>query len=279
MTESPLLSIVIAVLNNAATLGRCIESVLAQDYKNRELIVIDGGSTDGSLEIVREHASKLAYWESKPDRGVYHAFNKGLQKASGEWIYFLGSDDYLWDRRVTDRMSMHLAGAYPTYRVVYSQVCFVTPQGETLEVLGRPWKECRRWFRQGFMIPHQAVFHHRSLFDVHGPFDETFRLAGDYELLLRELAKREALFVPGIIVAAYQFGGSGSLPDNSLRVLKERRLAHVLNGIRFPGFLWYAMIRTLIRIALWKMLGERTTRRVLDWGRAVLGKPPFWTRI
>ena len=81
------------------------------------------------------------------------------------------------------------------------------------------------------------------------------------------------------VVLAWQFGGSSSLPDNSLRVLRERRLAHVLNGIRFPGFLWYAMIRTLIRIALWKMLGERTTRRVLDWGRAVLGKPPFWTRI
>src|SRR5437588_11520414 len=114
MTENPLLSIVIGVLNNAATLGRCIESVLAQDYKNRELIVIDGGSTDGSLEIVREHAAKLAYWESKPDRGGYHAFNKGLQKASGEWIYFLGSDDYLWALCVKARQSINLRGTEAT---------------------------------------------------------------------------------------------------------------------------------------------------------------------
>src|SRR2546429_924550 len=81
---NPCISVVVPVLNNHATLRRCIQSVLTQEYGNCELIVMDGGSTDGSLDILHEYASKLAYWESSPDRGIYHAFNKGVEKATGE---------------------------------------------------------------------------------------------------------------------------------------------------------------------------------------------------
>lgn len=274
------ISVVIALLDRRETLERCIDSVAGQTYAQREIVVIDGGSTDGSLEILRARAKQLAYWESQPDRGLYHAFNKALQKTTGDWIYFLGADDFLWERQALEKMAPHLARALPEHRVVYAQANFVTAAGEVLETMGAPWEGFRRRFLQGFTIPHQATFHHRSLFEARGPFDESFRMGGDYEMLLRELPQRAPLFVPGVIVAGYQFGGGSSAPANTLEVLRVVRRAQRRNGIRFPGLLWHAAVaRALIRVALWKVLGERAAKRLLDWGRALMGKPAFWTRI
>jgi len=278
-SEQPLISVVVAVLDNAATLERCLESVSAQTLRRVELIVMDGGSTDGGVEILRRHAPRIAYWESQRDRGLYHAFNKALAKARGEWLYFLGADDYLWDASVFERIAPHLAAARPEHRIVYGQANFVSARGEILEVLGRPWSEFRGRFLQGFMLPHQAVFHHRSLFEARGVFNEEVRIGGDYELLLRELKERPAHFVPDMVVAGYQFGGGSSEPRNSLKILQVVRRAQQLNGIT-PGLLWYAAAaRTWLRVALWKVLGEQGAKRLLDRGRALLGKPPFWTRV
>lgn len=271
---------IVALLNRRSTLKRCVDSVLDQTWSERELIVIDGGSTDGGVDILHAYAPRLAYWESAPDHGLYHAFNKALGKATGDWIYFLGADDFLWDRHVLERMAPYLANALPEHRVVYAQANFVTAAGETLETMGAPWEGFRHRFLQGFMIPHQATFHHRSLFEARGAFDESFRMGGDYEMLLRELPQRAPLFVPGVIVAGYRFGGASSAPANALEVLRVVRRAQRRNRIRFPGLLWYAAVaRALIRIALWKVCGERAAKRLLDWGRALMGKPAFWTRI
>ena len=279
-SAAPRISVVVALLNRRATLERCLDSVIGQSYASRELLVIDGGSTDGSVDLLRARGAAIAHWESEPDRGLYHAFNKALGKASGDWIYFLGADDYLWAPDVFGKIAPHLSRALPAHRVVYAQANFVTAAGAVLETMGAPWEGHRRRFLQGFMIPHQATFHHRSLFEERGGFDESFRMGGDYELLLRELPARAPLYVPGIIIAGYQFGGASSAPDNTLEVLRVVRRAQRANGIRFPGLLWHAAVaRALIRVALWTLLGERIAKRLLDLGRAVLGKPAFWTRI
>ena len=276
---APRISVVVALLDRRDTLARCLDSVIAQTWAARELLVIDGGSTDGSLDLVRARAASITYWESERDRGLYHAFNKALAKASGDWIYFLGADDYLWEPHAFEKMAPHLVRAMPAHRVVYAQANFVTASGELLETMGSPWETFRERFLQGFMIPHQATFHHRSLFAERGAFDESFRMGGDYELLLRDLPSRAPLFVPGVIVAGYQFGGASSAPANTLEVLRVVRRAQRKNGVR-PGLLWYAAVaRALIRIALWTVLGERIAKRLLDWGRALMGKPAFWTRV
>jgi glycosyltransferase involved in cell wall biosynthesis len=91
-----MISVIVAVFNGAKTLQQCIDSVAGQTYPHKELIVIDGGSIDGTREILEGDATKLAYWVSEPDRGIYHAWNKALARARGDWICFLGADDYLW---------------------------------------------------------------------------------------------------------------------------------------------------------------------------------------
>lgn len=281
MQESrPLVSVIVALYNRRGTLQRCIDSVATQSYGRKELVIIDGGSTDGGIEVLQANRDRISYWESERDRGLYHAFNKGVGKASGDWLYFLGADDFLWAPDVLERMAPHLERAYPPYGIVYGRAAFVSEAGNVLEMLGHPWEAFRRRFRQGFMLPHQAVFHHRQLFEIYGQFNETFRMGGDYEFLLRILKRGDPLFAPDVVVAGYQFGGDSSAPQHAIQVLESVRRAQRLNGVGFPGVLWFgSAARAVTRLLLWRLLGERRARRVLDWGRAVLGKPAFWTRV
>ncbi len=102
--KQPFISIIIAVLNAEKTLRQSIGSISKQTYSNWELIVIDGGSTDGTINILNNNSKSIAYWESKPDKGIYHPWNKALSHANGDWIYFLGDDDFLCENDVLDRI-------------------------------------------------------------------------------------------------------------------------------------------------------------------------------
>ena len=145
--------------------------------------------------------------ESKPDRGIYHAWNKALSHASGEWICFLGSDDFFWKNDVLEKMvpSLEIAGE-KNVRLVYGRVGSIGKTGKAQTFLGAPWdKETGVKRQSNSSTP--GMLHHSSFFRDHGGFDESFHIAADYEILLRELADREALFVPDVVVAAIQYGG------------------------------------------------------------------------
>jgi len=278
-TSAPLISVVIAVFEGAETIQRCIDSVSVQTYVPKELIVIDGGSTDGTLEILRRNESNLAYWESEADRGIYHAWNKGLDHARGDWICFLGSDDQFWTPDVLERMVPTLVRAYPPVRVVYGEVLRVNRMGQEVLRVGEDWGSAKKSFQQVMNIPHPGLMHHRSLFEEHGGFDESFRIAGDYELLLRELRHNDALFVPGLVVAGVQHGGVSATPHGRLVSLVESRRAQRKLGITRPGRVWLvAYAKALIRLWLWRALGSRVAPYVFDFGRALTGKGPYWTR-
>ena len=100
-------SIIVAVFNRVKTLQSCIDSIFAQDYSDKQIIIIDGGSNDGTVELLKVNDKKIDYWESEPDRGIYHAFNKGIKHAKGDWIYFLGSDDYFWSHHTLSIVAHH----------------------------------------------------------------------------------------------------------------------------------------------------------------------------
>lgn len=272
MTEqAPLISIIVAVYNGAGTISRCVESVVAQGYTRKELIVIDGGSNDGTLEILKRYASGITFLHSGRDRGISHAWNKGLAHARGKWICFIGADDYLWGEDVLERMAPFLRMADGKTRVVYGRVNVVSPNGTVIMAAGNAWN--RRRFQQVMCIHHQGVFHHHSLFDFHGGFDESYRIAGDYELLLRELKTREAEFVPGIIVAGAQHGGVSSDPDRSLRVLREIARARRQNNIRglAPLLIW-TYIKAIVRRGMVSLLGRAPSRHIANLYRRFTGR-------
>lgn len=269
--HAPLVSIIVAVYNGAETISRCIRSIVTQGYARKELIVIDGGSTDGTREILARFSNGIAYLESERDRGISHAWNKGLAHARGEWVCFIGADDYMWKEDVLERMAPFLSEAEGKTRVVYGQVNVVRANGTVVMAIGDAWDRAR--FQQVMCIHHQGVFHHRSLFDTHGGFDESYRTAGDYELLLRELKNRDAMFVSGIIVAGAQHGGISSDPSRSLMVLREIARARRQNRIRgLPLILVWSFCKAQVRHALGRVLGKGPTRQIANLYRKLTGR-------
>ena len=281
MTEQSqtLITIIIAVFNGAKTLQQCIDSVAQQSYANKQLIIIDGGSTDGTVELLQANDQSISYWVSEPDSGIYNAWNKGLVQAKGEWVCFLGADDYFWDDLVLARMSESLVKLPANIRVTYSQIMLLSEDGQELYLTGEPWQKIKQRFKQLMSIPHPGTMHSRDLFEQQGYFDESFRIVGDYELLLRELKTADAAYIPNMISVGMLQGGISSNPQNALSQLYEVRRAQQKHGLKLPSANWLmAVLRVYIRLLLWRVVGENTARKALDLGRCLMGLPPHWTR-
>jgi glycosyltransferase involved in cell wall biosynthesis len=279
INSDPFISVVVAAFNSVEILGRCINSVEHQTYSHKELLVIDGGSKDGTVELLEANSQKISYWISELDHGIYHAWNKALPCARGEWICFLGADDYFWDATVLGRISEQLRILPPNIRVVYGQNMLVNARGESLYSMGESWDTVKARFWTSMCLPHPGMMHHRSLFEEHGPFNESFRIAGDYEMLLRELKRADALFIPNLIIAGVRQGGISSHPDAARLVLSESRRAQRMHGQRFPSLLWLRSVaKVYLRYLLWRLFGERVARRALDLGRHMFNRPRYWTK-
>ena len=273
------ISVIVAVFNGAKTLQQCIDSVANQTYLNNELIVIDGGSADGTVDILKNNSNKITFWTSEPDNGIYHAWNKGLTKSKGDWICFLGADDYFWDEVVLDKISLYLNKIPTSTHVAYGKIMLLSKNDKPLYSIGKPWDQVKHQFTQYMSIPHPGAMHRKSLFDKNGNFDESFKIAGDYELLLREFKKREAVFIP-IIIAGVRQGGISCNSGHSLKLLLEVRRAQWKNGFYMPSFSWiFGVIRLFIRKIIWATVGERIARKWLDFLRRLNGLPDYWTKI
>lgn len=271
MDSMPLISVIVAVYNGAPTLQQCLDSVNSQSYARTQLIVVDGASKDGSAKIIESNQHKIDYWVSEPDRGIYDAWNKGLAQARGDWICFIGSDDYLWDSSALRTMANQLVRVPLGIRVVYGQIMLLDSQGRELHAIGKPWNQIQARFKELMCLPHPAVMHRKDLFAQHGNFDAGFRIAGDYDLLLRELKQNDALFLPDIVVTAMRQGGISSNPGNNLKALREVRSAQLKNGLHTPGWAWrLAMARSYVSFAMAQVLGVKLTRAVLNAVKAVL---------
>lgn len=277
---APLITVIIAVFNGIKTLKQCIDSVASQTYSNVELIVIDGGSKDGSVDLLNANHNKIRYWISEADSGIYNAWNKGLDKARGEWIYFLGADDFFLNADVLQGVIKQLMLLPDDVLVAYGQVMQLDKDALPLYSFGEPWDVVKKSFKKKMAIPHQGVMHRRSLFELHGRFDESFLIMGDYELLLRELNTGKASFMQGIILTGVRSGGLSSSPEYTLTLLDEVRRAKILNGLNSNNGIWMiGLARFYIRSLIWKIFGDTMARRMLDFFRSMLGLPAYWTKI
>lgn len=227
--ERPLISIVIAVFNGAQTLGRALHSVLSQDQAHLlELIVVDGGSTDGTVDIIREFEADIAYWVSEPDHGIYDAWNKALRVVRGQWICFIGADDELVPGAV--KTYADVIARYPERKLQYiSARVQVTSEGKDVRVIGKPWS----WplFQKYMTVAHVGSLHHVSLYETYGIYDTGYRICGDYELLLRPRENLRTLFIDRI--TAKMAAGGVSLKSIAA-TLNETRRAKVVTGGRSP---------------------------------------------
>lgn len=266
--SQPLITIIVAVFNGARTLQQCIDSVARQTYANREFIVIDGGSDDGSVDMLKANNDQIDYWISEPDTGIYDAWNKGLSQAKGDWICFLGADDYFWDAQVLERIVGLLVKLPPEIKVAYSQVMLVDSDRRSLFAIGEPWENIKSRFKQIMSIPHPGSMHRNSLFQQRGRFDNSFQIAADYELLLRELKTDDACFMPDFIAVGMMQGGISSDPANSFMAMREMRRAQKMHGQRLPGWIWLsAMAKVYVKFLLWRLLGKGFAGNLLNFRR------------
>ncbi len=274
----PLISVIVAVFNGAKTLQSCLNSICQQTYLEKEVIVIDGGSSDETVEILKRNDGNISFWRSERDHGIYDAWNKGIAKARGDWICFLGADDIFLEKDTLGNLSKHLLNAYPKTRIVYGRVAVINKHNDVVDLLGEEWGTMRRKFLGGVCLPTPSVMHHYTLFDVHGTYDERFMIAGDYEMLLRELKMRDALFVQEVITGM-AYGGISSDPRNAMTSIREVGMALEKHARGRPWRWHAAVVRIRIRQVLWTVLGEDLARRLLDLGRRMMGKRKFWSRV
>lgn len=194
MQNSPLVTVVTPTFNQAKFLERTIQSVLMQDYSNLEYIIVDGGSSDGSVEVIKKYEKRLAWWVSEKDRGQTDAINKGFARARGEIIAWLNSDDTYEPGAIREAAEYFVR--LPEISAVYSQANYIN---ENDKIIGRfpaaqtDYKKLRRGFVH---VPQQACFFRADIWKKIGPLDASFYFAMDYDLWVRLAKEAPMAYIP-----------------------------------------------------------------------------------
>jgi glycosyltransferase involved in cell wall biosynthesis len=238
------ISVITVVFNNADTLLQTIQSVAGQIGGHVEYIVIDGGSTDGSLEIIKEHQALITKWISESDKGIYDAMNKGIAMATGDVIGFLNADDVYASSHVLQAVAENIADA----DVLYGDLQY---RNTDLKRVVRHWKSghySHGDFLWGWMPPHPTFYARRACFEKWGSFSLELRSAADYELMLRFLHKHKATvkYLPKVMVHMRTGGVSNRSLENRMNANQEDQKAWAMNHLK-PYFftLWLKPLRKL----------------------------------
>lgn len=226
------LSIITINLNHATGLEGTIRSVLDQTFRDHEFIVVDGGSTDGSLTVIRTHADRITRWVSEKDKGIYNAMNKGLALATGEYVCFMNSGDQFY---APDVLQTVFAGNQYPEDLLYGDVIRSDGPKGLRRVTQPDPLTVARFFTIG--LCHQATLYKRELFSVLGNYDENLVLAGDWEFTIRVLlARRSTRHLP-FILTRYEGAGLSVTQRERNEQEKQLILTRLLPEAIYPDYL------------------------------------------
>ncbi len=236
----PRLSVITINYNNAHGLQKTIESVVSQTYSDFEFVIIDGGSTDNSTEIIKKYLHKITYWVSEKDTGIYNAQNKGITAAKGEYCLFLNSGDYLVDNNVLT----NVFSCGHSFDIIYGDMQ-IFDKNKRIQHRRMP---NRIGVKQLYAdtLWHPVSFIKRKLFSMYGNYNEQFRIVADYEFFVRTIIGKKVTtkHVP-IEIAFFDTSGLSSHPDKRNQLNEERRKVQNLyfNSILLLFFRLYSKIR------------------------------------
>lgn len=248
------ISVITVVRNGMPFVEQTINSVIGQTYPNLEYIVIDGGSTDGTIDVIKSHESGIAKWLSEKDEGIADAFNKGLSLATGDYLLYLNSDDALAgsdvlavmaEKIVENNLPLLIYGDCDVLDRSTGQVLYRASMDFSPERMGR-----------GQMIPHPSLLAHRGYFEKYGAFDKRFTIAMDYEWLLRGGLRERIVHIP-MLVTNVRNGGI-SAQDRSLAVNE------IVAALKKHGYIRHVWSE-------WKMRGYFLARAIAKSMRKVVG--------
>lgn len=242
--QKPLLSIITIVYNGQKHIEKTIRSVIEQNYDPLEYIVIDGGSTDGTLDIIRKYEKNITYWKSEPDKGIYDAFNKGLKQAKGELIGFLNSDDWLEPNALNA-----IAQNYQSEKIVYGNVRF-WKNGKELNVS----KSDHTRLKEGMTMAHPGVFVPKNLYDKYGEFRTDLKIASDYEMMVRFFVNKTKFIKINDVVANMNIGGV-SHTRWFAAIKEDLKIRNTYYGNKFLNYCYFLK-------QFFYLLVERTLRKL-----------------
>lgn len=256
MPEWPRITVVTPSFNQADFLEQTIRSVLDQDYPNLEYIIVDGGSTDGSVDIIRRYSDRLAWWVSEPDGGQTDAINKGLGRATGDWVAWQNSDDIYYPGAFYDLAAA--ARRWPGAGLITGDMMLIDACGQPLRDIRyvRPSYNAMR--SEGMLIANQAAFWRRDLQEKLGLLDKGFQCSFDYEWFLRLTRHTKSGHVAKVWGALRLHGATKTSTQAQLFQEENRR---ILAGRELPA--WQKPLYRLRRLAL--MLGRG------QWGYVLRG--------
>lgn len=228
------LSLISVVYNNAQYIEDCIKSVASQSYRNREHIVVDGGSTDGTLELIEKHREKITKWVSEPDEGLYSAMNKGISMATGDVIGFLHSDDFYADDDVIEKVADVFINR--DVESLYGDLVYISKNGKRILRYWKSGNYREGMVKWGWMPPHPTFFVKRAVYNKHGCFNTDLRVAADYDLILRFLGKHgiSTHYIPEILIKMRIGGNSNKSIKNIIRKSTEDYRAMKENNLPVP---------------------------------------------
>lgn len=255
MKDFPKVSIITVVYNGCRYLQEAMDSVFIQDYPNIEYIIVDGGSTDGTLDIIRDNESRIDRWISEPDGGIYDAMNKGIALASGEIIEFLNADDILYPGVIS--MVVTAMGENPESKYTCGPVDLIDQFGS---ILGRatPLTPMQRFKRRFYEMPccHLAMFVGKEIYQEQGLFDISFRLRADYDFWLRLITRGIYSCDLSFVLGGFRQGGV----SGGKETFRESRLVLIKHGVgRCERE--YVYYRSMTRI--W--LAKKLPKNILNW--------------
>lgn len=219
---TPIISIITITYNSAKTLPHTINSIRSQTYRNVEYIVVDGGSTDGTLDIVEANRDLVSKWVSEPDGGIYDAINKGIAMATGDYVGLLHADDMMADTNVLQ--SIHRAIDQHRPDALYGDLDYIAADNSGRVI--------RRWIsspfhpsmlKRGWMPPHPTLYVKREWFNRIGNYNQQMKIAADYDFILRLFSKPElqTIYIPQCLVKMRVGGASNRSIKNILIKMKE----------------------------------------------------------
>jgi glycosyltransferase involved in cell wall biosynthesis len=216
------ISVITVVYNNSEHITSAVESVLLQNYSEIEYIVIDGGSTDGTIQLIEDYQDKISLFLSEPDGGIYDALNKGIRFATGEAIGFLHSDDLFAHDNVVSQVVEEFVDN--KIDIVYGDLDYVMK--DQINTVVRHWQAgefSRNKLRYGWMPPHPTFYARRNLYQKFGGFDLNYRIAADYDSMLRILSDEavKSYYIPEVLVKMRLGGVSNRSLINIIRKTKE----------------------------------------------------------
>lgn len=268
------ITVITVCLNSAETIEKTVQSVAAQEYPGLEYIVVDGGSTDGTLDILKKYDSVIDKLVSEPDKGIFDAMNKGIGMATGDVIAFLNSDDW-YEQDAIKIVEEAFHGS--SCDCVCCDNYVVRKYGDTVYYNGTQEPVCNLFFRMIYF--HSAIFCKKKFFKKEGNFNLKYKIAADYEWFLRTVRQGAKIHTVHKPVFTFSYGGISSV--NEIACGKEAReiaLLHLPPGMqeykdkiedRFREVILCATDYTVLHEKFLKILGDET---IILWGAGVRGK-------